>query len=102
MIYLFVKCEFCYSWENLFSINDRTISFNRGYNGVSQAEVLVVLLAAVPRSQQQVFRLTIGNPAVSPPVNLWKFLGSTHTMGRSKGRVFFADTMGGRDSSNGR
>ncbi|CAK9082646.1 DNA-directed RNA polymerase subunit beta [Durusdinium trenchii] len=39
---------------------------------LNEAEVLVVLLAAVPRSQQQVFRLTIGNPAVSPPVNLWK------------------------------
>lgn len=41
----------------------------------SQAEVLVPLSAGVPRSQLQAFRLTIGNPAVSPPVNVWTFLG---------------------------
>lgn len=40
----------------------------------SQAEVLVPLSAGVPRSQLQAFRLTIGNPAVSPPVNVWTFL----------------------------
>ena len=45
------------------------------WNCRSQAEVLVPLSAGVPRSQLQAFRLTIGNPAVSPPVNVWTFLG---------------------------
>ncbi|CAE6925445.1 POLR1B [Symbiodinium natans] len=38
---------------------------------VSEAEVMVWILAAISPSQQLSFRLTVGNPAVSPPQNQW-------------------------------
>eukprot|EP00439_Symbiodinium_sp_Y106_P056638 s1806_g7.t4 len=38
---------------------------------VAEAEVMVWILAAISPSQQLSFRLTVGNPAVSPPQNQW-------------------------------
>ncbi|CAE7615871.1 POLR1B [Symbiodinium sp. CCMP2456] len=38
---------------------------------VAEAEVIVWILAAISPSQQLSFRLTVGNPAVSPPQNQW-------------------------------
>ncbi|CAE7193248.1 POLR1B, partial [Symbiodinium necroappetens] len=38
---------------------------------IAEAEVMVWILAAISPSQQLSFRLTVGNPAVSPPQNQW-------------------------------
>ena len=47
MSYLFVKRNFGYSLESLFSVNDRTIYFYRGYNGVSFKDICFSILVSI-------------------------------------------------------